>query len=218
MRIILICFFGIIGISISFYFLYPIKTITCRNQGYICNERLLTAIGKLNGKSYASIKSGIDKAISSIPSIETSRIDFVFPNKISIVIVENAPNLALKYDNSTEYVLYDLQGKEYEKVAQTNLPVIFVSDYNITKEQLIFGLQTVYEIQRYHEVQIMQLNATELNIKFLNGVVAHFPLEGDIDRLLGSLEVVLSWLNSSENVSRMNEVDFRFRNPVVRHI
>ena len=53
-------------------------------------------------------------------------------------------------------------------------------------------------------------------VKIAGGVKVIFPLEGDIDVLLGSLRLILSQLNNDEREIRIGSIDLRFENPVLR--
>ncbi|MBX4205966.1 hypothetical protein KW795_02105 [Candidatus Microgenomates bacterium] len=92
-----------------------------------------------------------------------------------------------------------------------NLNVILKKGEKLSSE---FQFATLLLQKMYFVYNTNHANVSAYSISFdLNEKKVVFPLNGDIDVLLGSLTVILSRLNSENNYSI---IDLRYKNPILK--
>ena len=224
-------------IIISFGFLFlvfriprmiPIREISCQNQFNIkCKESLLESFKKLEGENLHSAKLGAEKLFTEDVSIKGYTIQFSFPNKLIIDVIEKKAVFAVFDELKNTYFLVDRGGEVIEISNNTNLPYLVVGeiDYAVgdkVDDPISFALDVVNELYFVYGIGSGKLVGQSLEAILKDGKKVIFPLEGDVNKLIASLDLILRRLNSeSENsnissVDKVRTIDLRFEKPVLK--
>ena len=200
-----------------------IKDVSCQSQYGPCSVSVQEEIASLKGVSLREVKKKT-KAIEDNSVIEQMNYRFLLPGRLEIYVIEEKPAVAMIREGETTYFLYDKKGKELGTATNTQLPKVLIKNSELAEENRAFVSELLVELFRSKGVKLARIEDRSLIIE-LDGVPKLiFPVEGDIDFLLGSTELTLSWLNTSGENSKIDgvgnnpqEVDFRFKNPVLRY-
>lgn len=226
LRYILI-FFLIVLVIIGIYFgLKEIKTksINCESQYGPCSDSVNRDLEKYRGISISKSLSDIKKVLSKNNKVSEFSVRYIFPNMLSVYVVEKKGEVALGKQGVDEFIILDKTGQVIEKTKNTSLPIINITtsentDYKLgskVSENLIFALQLERLIFSSYGVKLISLYNDRIETKLNNGPKVIFPVEGEIDVLMGSLNLILSRLNNQTGEIRIGEVDLRYKNPVIR--
>lgn len=204
-----------------------IRSIKCQSQYGPCNQNLTDSLGGLVNQNIRNTKESLNQLLSESIIVKQHSFQFLFPNKIKVNIVENKPIYALKSNSDSFAALITKEGSVISKQDRTNLPVVEIQGAlpqvgEKVDDQTLFALDLVYGVNLIDEILISRLNKDKLEVDLAKGIKAVFPLSGDRDVLLGSLNLVLTRLNSQDENFRIEEdkneivIDLRFKNPVIK--
>ena len=150
----------------------------------------------------------------------------VFLNLIQLIIELNLkkPKYTIKDSLSSKFYLIDEDETVLEITEESNLPTIVKSRVDIKLGENInkkdkFSLEIVEKVAWLYSVKEGIIEKEELKLTLKEGVLVRFPLEGDVDSLVGGLRLIFSRLNDGSQGIRMEdikEIDLRFKNPVLR--
>ncbi|KKP40699.1 hypothetical protein A2130_03930 [Candidatus Woesebacteria bacterium GWC2_33_12] len=196
-----------------------IQKIECKTQYGDCEglgDRL-QVIG-----NYKDVKNQIEQELNKNIQINNYLIQYKIPDILKIELNLKKPKYAI-FD-SQKYYLLDKNGLILSDTNETNLPTLVVKNYqnkigsNISDKEL-FSLKIIEKTAWLYSVKVGFLENNELKITLKEGVLVHFPLEGDIDTLVGSLRLVFSRLNDGSQgikMSDIDEIDLRFKSVILR--
>lgn len=219
LSIILILVF-ILSLPLIIQKVIKIKKIECISQFGNCDglmaNRLQTTDNLTNSKK--QIKQILDQDIQ----INSYLIQYKIPSTLKVEINIKKPKYAVFYNQ--KYFLLDNDGLILSEAGETNLPTLVVSNFNnnigdIISNSMLFSLRLIEKVAWLYSVKIGTLTDNELKITLKEGVLVHFPLEGDIDTLVGNLRLIFSRLNDEGEGIRMEdirEIDLRFKQPILR--
>lgn len=200
-----------------------IRKVVCVNQVGQCSAEVLGVIEEFKGKSYSEARNALARRFSGNPRLESFKISFNLPDVLVVNTVERVPEIAAKFGENS-YFLFDKNGISLGEVAETSLPVIVVYEVPVG-EKFSFAMRLSREVMKYYVGRDMRVDKYGLYGKVQNGVEVVLPLEGDVDVLLGALEVILSQLNGKpENPTislesgKSFKIDLRYKNPVISQI
>ena len=198
-----------------------IRRIDCRSQYGPCREEIRGEIEKVRGWELKSARAELKKVIDKYGMISEGRVDFKFPDKLEMKVLEKKAEVAVFDVDSGRYGLYDRMGDMLGETGETQLPVVTIDDEVLEGSDRRFIFSMVYEMYRWYNVRQIKIDKDGMRTR-IRDLRVIIPTSGDEDVLLGSLELVLSWLNSRgteakiENIGGSIEVDFRYNNPVIR--
>ncbi|HLD91880.1 MAG TPA: hypothetical protein VI795_00625 [Patescibacteria group bacterium] len=201
--------------------LIKINKIECISQYGDCNGVLdnnLSVVG-----SYKDTKENIEQILKHNIKVKSYVMQYKIPSTLEIEIDLKKPKFAIKNKDS-RYYLIDEDKLILEISNESNLPVLVSSDFNKNigdevDDIHLFALKIIEKNAWLYSVKTGVLENNELKITLKEGVIVHFPLEGDIDELIGSLRLIFSRLNDEGEGIRMEdirEIDLRFNNAVLR--
>ena len=172
--------------------------------------------------NYKNTKKQIEQILKQNIQVNSYLIQYKIPDTLKIEISLKKPKYAIFYGQ--KYYLLDKNGLILSEAIETNLPSLVVNNYqniignNISDKEL-FSLKIIEKVAWLYSVKVGFLENNELLITLKEGVLVHFPLEGDIDILVGSLRLVFSRLNDGSQgirISDIREIDLRYKNIVLR--
>jgi|GEM_PF-6062721 len=195
-----------------------VNNVRCFNKSSYCSKETESAAERYIGKSYFDARNLLSKELSESIRVKKYRISFNFPDILSLEVDEREPKVAAKFAENKYYV-FDKEGVSLGAVFNTQLPVILV--YEVPhNEQFSFGMKLANELVKYYDAGNLSVDKAGLYAK-VSGFDFAFPLYGDIDVILGSLEVILSQLNdifqnsTIMSTGKNHKVDLRYKNPVI---
>lgn len=220
-KILLFLMFLIMTGGIFTPFFLPVKQVECTSQYGICSEEVLSEINKIDKSRFLKTKRILTAKLKTNSKIKDFQINYQFPQRLSLFVFERKPEIAILRKNDDKYILTDRDGFILGQAVETPLPVMKIVEVGHTQSELRQATELFYEIFSAWGISQSELRGDALWFKNSQGQEVAFPLEGDIDKILGAYTLVLSWLKSEnkdftiEN-SSVTEIDFRFRNPVIR--
>lgn len=209
--------FGSLALLIVVYHRLKINRIDCQSQFGPCDDEIVSTLNSQEGKPIFSSYSSVREELNNHPKVSNYNIRFSNPRSLSVNVTQRRPQVAVIAEGANEYYLYSHDGILLESKNETQLPVIHISDISvITKEQMDFVIGMAYAINQTYNVEDILIKDGGMEFEVIGAPKIIFPVQGEIDVLLGSLTFVLSQLNSQLGEFRMEFIDFRFKNPVIK--
>lgn len=196
-----------------FYFLsrkVVIASSTCSSQKGGCTEEIENLLSSQIGKNYFSARGFLVDRLNDSTRVESYNLRFIFPSTINLEIIEKEAVVALAFAPEQVFT-FDERGNVLGEVTQTNLPTVKVVE-GLSDKPIKFAAQLFVDLNKYYNVNSAELSKFGLKTN-ISGTEVIFPVEGDIDVLLGSLEVVLQLKPST---GKIYTVDLRYKNPVIK--
>lgn len=212
----------VIGSVSLFVFAYNrlrVTSIECQSQFGICDEDVLNELNSKEGQTLLHAFSGVRKTLNTHPKVSHYVTRFTNPSSLTALITQRRPQIAIVGEGSSDYYVYSEDGILLDTLSETQLPLVRIQDISvITNEQMIFVIKMAYALYQTYEVKTFVIQNGGIEFELPNSPKIIFPVQGDIDVLLGSLTFVLSQLNTQLEDFRMEAIDFRFNNPVIKLI
>ena len=218
---------GLILLLVASFFLLPffikIKNISCQSQYGPCSNDLNQKLDGYKNKSLREAKKGITRELKNDNTISQFSFQLKFPATLKIDLIEDKALFALVKANDPNFYLVNKDGTVIKIVAETNLPRVILESTppnvgeKVSSENL-FALKIVYDLWTLYQIKEGAITQNYLTIMHPTGIKVIFPLEGDKDLLIGSLQLILSRLNGATKDSKINvsTIDLRFKNPVLK--
>ena len=216
----------LVSISVLSFLALNIKinSVSCKSQFGVCSDEINQLFTQAEGENIISSRNKIEELASTHNKIVSFSISFALPPSYEVHIEEKKPQIALKNINKSSYFLIDFDGDTVRESDSTVLPIVFVENDVDNTDTLSFTANLVSSLNQYYQLESSKLESDKLTVKFKSGRIIIFPLSGDIDILLGSVEVLLFRLNSISQNSKIegsvnsayNTIDLRFNNPVIK--
>ena len=204
--------------------LIKINTISCTSQYDLCPTEINDKIKNLELKDYRLVKKEVKNILSSSNLVNDYSIQYQIPSKLIIELQLNKPKYAVCDNFKNNCYLISEEGVVLVTSDDTNLPNVTRDNINLKIGETIlekdkFALEIVEKVAWLYSVKTGVIDKEELKITLKEGVLVHFPLEGEVDSLVGGLRLIFSRLNDESQGIRMEdikEIDLRFKNPVLR--
>jgi len=201
--------------------LIKIKKIECVSQYGECPQ--IKEILKHVPGNYKDTKKQIELILKQDIKVNNYLIQYKIPNTLKIEVNLKKSKYAIR-NKDAKYFLVDRDKLILEISDESNLPVLISNNFNknigeVVDDTDIFALKIIEKVAWLYSVKIGNFENNELKITLKEGVIVHFPLEGDIDTLVGRLRLIFSRLNDEGEGIRMEdvkEIDLRFKNAVLR--
>lgn len=222
----LILAFLIVVISVSLLpRIIKINKIICFSQFGPCSSYILTKLEEAQNKNLYQAKNYLRSVVSKEVYVANFTFRFKLPDKVEVHLIERKAEVALKRQNLDDFALVDRQGLVLAFQKNTTLPVIEVGGEipslgeKISQEYLFAALLVRALFASYGTKFVIiqndhleaHINSNRAEYSAYSKVI--FPLMGDIESLVGSLELIFSRLNRED---RGFIIDLRFRNPVIK--
>ncbi|MEK7497673.1 MAG: hypothetical protein AAB656_02025 [Patescibacteria group bacterium] len=200
-----------------------IKRIVCESQFGPCSEIITKKFQEFENKSLVKSRSDIANFLKKDIKVSRFSTRFELPDKIKVYVIEEKSFTALGRQGQEKYALINKNGEITSLESKTLLPTINLNndsnfEFKIRDKvpgNIVFAASIAYEVFRQYQIRLVILNKDSIEV-VIKGTKVYFPTEGDIDELLGAMNLILSRLNNGDISFRMREVDLRYKNPVVR--
>ena len=224
----------VVFLSLAIYFVpnfISASQITCKSQYGPCNSSLVGRLEKIQGKKLKEVYEEIKNILSSEILVSDFLIQFKLPSNLEVSMVERKPIYSLTKKGASAYAQVDESGLVIRIDDKTPLPRLVTTGQipNVgdrVDQKHLFALDILYRMFAFYQVQEGNMEESYMETKLKNGPKVIFPLEGDEDILIASLQLILARLNRESEGIRINEndielsmittIDLRYKNPVVR--
>jgi cell division septal protein FtsQ len=213
LAVLIIIFLGLLGFGVT---KIRILEISCQSQYGPCSERIAGLVDSYKGGKWYSVKKGLDEGLVGDGQVEEFSVRYKIPNKLEVNLIESKAEVALINEGGEKYVLVSRSGAVLGEAEVTQLPKILIKDEGVGDDERIFAVKILDELFVWKGVKSGVISDGGLQVDLNNGVKTIFPLNGDVDVLLGSANLVLLWLNSQAQDTRISLVDLRYKNPVIK--
>lgn len=217
----------VLAFTISLFFYVPklifVNKISCKSQFGPCSTSLSEKLASKEGKNLKEVKKEVKEVLSYETSVSDFSLQFRIPASLNVFVVEKKPKFAVKQENY--FGLIDKEGIVLRIEKATSLPYVEIQEKipgvgEKVNEKTFFALNAVYNLFIQYQVRSGVISGNFLVIDSIEGRQVIFPLEGDLDVLLGALRLIINRLNASAKDTRIEtsvkEIDLRFKNPVLR--
>lgn len=217
----LLIFLFILSTPLIIKKMIKINKIECTSQFGECSEELNSKLQLANNRDYYIAKNYIENELKKDISVENYLIQYKIPSTIKIDVTLKKPKYAIKYLDS--YFLVDKNGLVLSRSNTSTLPS-FVGDKTLNTGEYVvdsykFALKILEKTTFLYDIQSAEIFDSEFKITRKDNIVLRFPVEGDVDFLIGSLRLIFSRLNEGAQGIKMedvHEVDLRFQSPILR--
>ncbi len=215
----------IVGFFVSLIFLperlIKINLVECKNQYGQCTDSIVDELKSAQGENLHLAKKRIEQTLSDQISVRDYSIQFKLPASLEINLIEKKPKFALVNNNGAWTALLDETGEVILLSDSTNLPYVLVEKSapilgEKIENNLLFALEIMSDMYFSYQTQNGVLEGNSLVIELDRGLEVIFPLEGDRQVLLGSLNLILGQVDGLEQDVANKTIDLRFKNPVLK--
>lgn len=201
-----------------------ITSVTCVTQYGQCGDSLLGELGLVKGRDLKSSKNYIENILKNDMAINDYLVQYKIPSTLDVEINLKKPKFSIFDLNSNKYYILDKNGLIIDLVDDSSLPVVKVDNLNMEVGQQLnnqnkFALDILNYLTYLYSIDEGIIENESFKVKNTEGVDIIFPLEGDLEFLIGGLRLIFSRLNDESEGIRMNdirEIDLRYSNPVLR--
>lgn len=231
MKVIRKILFVILLVS-GFYLIYLVprliivRKIICNNQYDICDQTTLSEVNKSLNKKLPEAKKEVSNYLENNFFVREFAIQYKIPDTLKINLVIEKAEFCLKSENHDIYSYIDKKGTVLELRPNCNLPIAYINDktFNVGENidnDYLSALNLLNQIFISYNVKEGNIINNYLEVNFDQGYKVIFPLDKDVQVLMGSLRLIINRLNSEASESkiiegRINVIDLRYENPVLR--
>ena len=209
----------LVGLVIFVPSILKIWEVDCVSQFGPCNPLIENKISKVKSRSLKDAKKQLKEVLTKDVLVKNFSVQFTLPDRLKINVLERKPKFATFEKDRGSVALIDEEGYIVAIESQTNLPTI---ETNIlpgnvgekVNDEIFFALKLIDSLFSKYQVKEGKIENGTFIIELKEGETVIFPLEGDSDLLISSLELVLKKFESEKVKPKV--IDLRFKNPVTR--
>lgn len=198
-----------------FFFKIKITTIRCKSQFGPCSKSIEDLTQKSLHLTVLSARKSLENVLSGEDKINKFKLHYLFPNTYTIDVVENKGEVAVSGNTTGPFKLFSREGVYIDEVADTSLPKVLVKASRVNDKDIKSAIIITYNLSKIYSVSLAELTSEGLAAN-VSGLTITFPLDRDIDVILGSLQLILSRLNTLSENHKISSVDLRYENPVIK--
>ncbi len=191
-----------------------VQNITCESQYGECYSALASSISNISHNNIFETRNNLINLLRSDKSILDYSVNFKLPLNFSVNVIEKKAIAAFILTDG-QFALVDKDGNLLYKVKKTSLPKVS-SAIALDRDKIMYIANLMAEIYTFYKVDSGKVTADGIEVDNINGKKILFPLDGDQDKLLGALILIISRLPSVKEASTISTIDLRFKNPVLR--
>ena len=205
---------------LSFQFFVKVK-VDCKSQYGNCSSVVASEINKSQNKSLYLAKTNIKKIIKSNLQISNYSFQYKLPNILVVNLIVKKPSFSIFDIRNNQSALLDSEGNVLSITQDSVLPQVQVAG-DLPKvgekvsNEILFALHLQSGVFDMYQIRIGEIVENRLTVVLPSQIKVIFPLQGDVDILLGSLRLVYAKIESGTQTQKYSEIDLRFKNPVLR--
>ena len=205
--LILFCFI------LLFFIPFFIKVrIDCKSQFGECPDEVNFKLKPLNSRTLFYVKKNTSKILKADALVSSFSTQYKFPDILEINLIVKKPLFAIKDILTGRIFLIDKDGNILTEAGTTSLPIIVQEG----REPNLIALNLILGVYQMYQVLYGTIANDALVVDMPVGLRVIFPLYGDPEVLLGSLRLIYSKIETSDQEEKFSEIDLRFKNPVLR--
>lgn len=209
----------VILIIFSFQFIIKVKT-ECEGQYGDCPKEIESGIRNQESRNLYQTKQKVSKYLKNNIQVSDYSTQFKFPNFLKVDILIKKPAYMIK-NSEGKSVLVDREGLVLNSGNNIlTIPTLTTSENlkdvgeKINDNQL-FALKLIEGVYEMYQVNTGNMIDNSLTVELSSGIEVIFPIDGDIQVLLGSLRLVFAKIESNVT-GTYSQIDLRFKSPVLR--
>jgi len=203
-----------------------VKNILCFEGDNPCRKSIEESLSAAYNASPTKSSSQIKALLRKNNLVKSYKVTYVFPETIKVKVDIKQAVVSLKADGGW-FALLDGEGTVLDLTESANIKTIDTKGTlpNIgekVSDNVFFAFKLYEKINKIFEIESTKIENDRINLLVKNDSILYiFPGNGDIDYLSGAFNLIVSRLNNPDKEttiekSEIKEVDFRFRNPVIR--
>lgn len=214
----LVLLLGLLILFVSLFGIHKVKVkkIVCQSQFGPCSQNILQKLEEAKGKRLIFAKRYIENILQKESLVLEYSTRYRAFQTYEVFMVEKKPAFSVT-DSRSDYLLMSLEGDVLDERSETALPKLIVTDLTMDKDKIIFSGNILYSLFSWKGISLANIKGNSLYLTLDSGDIVIAPLTGDVDVVLGSLRIILSWLNKNPQGFRI-EIDLRYKNPVIRQV
>lgn len=204
-----------------------IATINCKSQFSQCSGSIQNDLAAFSGESLITTKRRLKTYLADNVRIDSYNYHFVPPNSYDVTLVEKTASFSIQNTDYNSITLISNDGEVLAIVEESALPTLTINGkvWNIgdyIDADIGRAITLAEKLNSLYPEATFAIIDDSLVVNTIESFVVYFPLTGDQDVLLGSLTLILSRLKQDEEEfriegdRRVQEIDLRFKNPVLR--
>lgn len=204
-----------------------IDEIMCSSQFGPCKQSIVESLANIKQNSLFDASRNIDEYFLDNTLVSDYSVQFKLPRKLTVSVIERKPVFGVKAGQGSQIALIDKDGRVISIEDTSGLPILITNGNlpeigHIISPRILFALKIVSDMHSVYHVSGGSIENDGLEFDLKDGPLVIFPLEGDVDILLGSLSSILSQLNIGDGdikigtTDEVRLIDLRFKNPVIR--
>jgi hypothetical protein len=185
----------------------------CTTQKGNCPSEIDSLLQEAVGLSVKESLQSTNKILKEDSAINNYKVKYIFPQRLNVILELKNPSVLVKYTGFSTPIVLGEAGSPMRSMATHDLPTLLVEGEG---KDLKRAIPLVLSLHEYYGLQSFTLDTNTLRSKTNDGITLVLPINKDLDILLGSVNLTLSQLNQELQGIRIEEVDFRYDNPVGR--
>ncbi|KKR26876.1 MAG: hypothetical protein UT58_C0004G0019 [Microgenomates group bacterium GW2011_GWC1_39_7b] len=186
--------------------------IDCKSQFGECPDEVNFKLKPLNSRTLFYVKKNTSKILKADALVSSFSTQYKFPDILEINLIVKKPLFAIKDILTGRIFLIDKDGNILTEAGTTSLPIIVQEG----REPNLIALNLILGVYQMYQVLYGTIANDALVVDMPVGLRVIFPLYGDPEVLLGSLRLIYSKIETSDQEEKFSEIDLRFKNAVLR--
>lgn len=217
MKFLILFSFLLLPILLFPYF-YKINKIDCISQYGECSVEVLSSLEGFKNKPVKEAVLSLEKHLSENKRIREYKLIYRPLADITIELIEEKATVAVKEANRQEFLLVSQDRKVINTADHTTLPKVFISKEEIKFDspEAGFASSLLIELAKYYDISEAILDESSIVAVYKDELKLTFPVTGDVDMLLGSLELLLFQLKRELPDTKISSIDLRYKNVIVK--
>lgn len=201
-----------------FPYVYPVDSIACVSQFGECKPHIKHNLEAIEGYPLKKAELAIADYLSSDYTISEFATTYKPLARLEVNMVQEKAEIAVRENSSDKFFLVSLKGEKISESSESALPKVFIArdEINFDSPQALFAVKLLRELYIYYDINEIVLDESSLKTVYRSDLEVTFPVDGDIDVLLGSMELLLFQLKRSLPDTKITSIDLRYKNPVVK--
>jgi hypothetical protein len=201
--------------------LFKVKT-QCASQSGACPNDIALEIREYDNRSLQSAKKGVRDLLKYKFAVSDFSLQYKLPNILKVNLIIKQPAFSLKDTVENKQYLVDEEGVVLAVSSAELLPEVQVGlersfDVgDVVPDEYLFALNIQRGLDKMFGSKSGRIEDNSLVVELRDQIKVTFPLQGEVDVVLGSLRLIISKIEDGSQTRRFSEIDLRFRDPVLR--
>src|SRR3989344_619612 len=168
-----------------------IKKIDCESQFGPRSDIVENAVESVLEKNLRDARKTLKNSLSAHDKVSDFSVTFNLPDNLEVFVVERKASAAVVSKGEQIYTLIDEDGEVVGTSQDTQLPIIVLED-EVSAADISFAAALTNAIYNLYQTRFGRLTNDAIEFEIKDGIKAIFPREGDVEVLVGSLQLILA--------------------------